>query len=103
MTNVVKSAAYTFIQAWIGTSLLALTGWLTDVLDWVSNLGDGGEAVVAFPDPTALLKLIATGIVSLVIAVVTALHTYFRDKNVPVLGAGSPPVYPDTPKEEVVV
>jgi hypothetical protein len=92
MTNVVKSAAFTFLQSWVGTFLLALTGWLQDLLSWVSDLGDGGEAVVAFPDPNVLIKLVASGAVSLVIAVVTALHTYARNRGV----LGEPPAYSGT-------
>jgi hypothetical protein len=89
MTNVVKSAVYTFLQAWVATFLLALSGFLVDVLEWAGELGDGGAAV-AFPDPSVLLKLVATGVVSLLIAVVTALHTFVRDKGF----LGEPPGYP---------
>ena len=97
MTNVVKSALNTWFQAWILTFLLAITSWLNELLSWVGNtFGDGG-AVVAFPDPNVLVKLVATGVVSALIAVVTGLHTFARNKGV----AGEPPVYPSAPVNTV--
>lgn len=93
-SNVLKSAWNTFLQAFVPLFLLALSGWLADLLDWVSNLGEGGEAVVAFPDPSVLIKAVAAALISAIIGAVAAIHTAIRNKSTVL---GDAPVYVSTP------
>jgi hypothetical protein len=54
MRNAFKSAMWTVLWSVLGSSGLALLGWLGDAQEWAADLANGGEQSVAFPEWSVL-------------------------------------------------
>jgi hypothetical protein len=96
MSNVVKAALNTFFQSFVPLFILSVSGWLVDLLDWVNNLGSEG-AVVAFPDPSVLIKVVAAALISGIIGSIAAVHTELRNRGY----LGETPTYTDATSRPV--
>lgn len=88
MRNALKSALWTVLWTVLPTTLLAISGWLNDCMEWAADMADGGEQVVQFPDPSVLFGVFLGFVFSVIAGVIVFLIRYAQNRNV--LGGESP-------------
>lgn len=82
--NAWLAAGWSFVWTFLGSALLLLTGWLTDVASWVSS--DDLE----FPSISPLVKAAVALAIAAVVAAVCLVVRWLQAKNVL---PGQPPAY----------
>lgn len=70
----VRAALRTFAQVFAGIFLVALVGWLDDVIRWAN---EGSE----FPNPDVLAKALVSGAAAGISAVVTWAHNWAEERG----------------------
>jgi hypothetical protein len=84
--NALKAAGYTALWTFLGLFATSLLGWLQDITAWASD--DGG--MVAFPDPSVLVKAAVAAAAAAISGVTSAIVRLVQaNSSVP----GHPPTY----------
>lgn len=82
MRNAFKSAMWTLLWSILGSSGLALVGWLGDAQEWAADLANGGEQSVDFPEWSMLGGTLLGGIFGFVMGLIVFFIRWGQNRNV---------------------